>query len=44
MVSFGNPARGLAPVSTLIPGSTPSLVRYSGKGTPLAVFCRRVSS
>ena len=43
-VSPGYPAKGLAPVSTLIPGIIPCWLKYAGKGTPPLVFCRSVSS
>jgi len=39
-----SPARGLAPVSTLIPGMMPSLARASGTGEPSLASWRIVSS
>ena len=44
IVSFGKPASGFAPVSTLMPGTMPSFARYCGNGVPSLVFWRIVSS
>ena len=42
--SPGNPARGFAPASTLMPGMTPAVSRALVKPTPSDVDCRMVSS
>ena len=43
-VSPGAPARGFAPLSTLMPGMTPFSLSSFTKGLPSAVLCRIVSS
>ncbi len=42
--SPGKPAMGLAPLSTLMPGTIPLPERSLGKGVPSDADCRRVSS